>query len=322
MTTLIFRKKSRAFHSIENVFKTLLPFLNVRTLELTHSSEGMFNRLKNIRFLFNENNNLIHITGHDHYLLWWRFKKCILTIHDIEALNRKRGVKKWLFKKLWFDVPIRNAKLVTTISEFSRNELLRLNNYKTPIIVINNPITINVEFTPKEFNTQRPRILHLGTKNNKNLVRTIKALAGISCQLVIIGEKSKVLIDLLNSKNIQFTFKSQLTNKQVVEEYKACDFVMFVSTYEGFGLPIIEAQAIGRPVVTSKISSMPEVAGNAALLVDPFSVESIHRGVKKIISDKELRIRLISSGRENVNRFKPEIIAREYAKLYEKLNNE
>jgi glycosyltransferase involved in cell wall biosynthesis len=86
-------------------------------------------------------------------------------------------------------------------------------------------------------------------------------------------------------------------------------------------MPILEAQTVGRPVVTSNISSMPEVAGSAACLVDPYSVESIRAGVLRVIEDAEYRANLISAGFENTQRFKAETVARAYAELYAELTD-
>ncbi len=97
--------------------------------------------------------------------------------------------------------------------------------------------------------------------------------------------------------------------------------LVFASTYEGFGLPIVEAQATGRPVVTSDTLSMPEVAGDAACLVDPFNVESIRNGILKVIQDTGYREQLVQNGLKNVERFKPESVAMQYLALYRELVN-
>jgi glycosyltransferase involved in cell wall biosynthesis len=95
--------------------------------------------------------------------------------------------------------------------------------------------------------------------------------------------------------------------------------VLFPSTYEGFGLPIIEAQQTGRPVITSNISPMKEVAGNAACLTDPFSVQSIREGVLKVIQDDDYRNTLVRNGFNNAQRYNPEKIANEYFLIYQRL---
>ena len=94
---------------------------------------------------------------------------------------------------------------------------------------------------------------------------------------------------------------------------------MFASTYEGFGLPILEAQATGRPVVTSNLGSMPEAAGDGALMVDPFSVEAIRAAVTSIMARSDLRSSLIERGLANVRRFQPREIAQQYARIYERV---
>jgi glycosyltransferase involved in cell wall biosynthesis len=98
--------------------------------------------------------------------------------------------------------------------------------------------------------------------------------------------------------------------------YRKADLVSFVSTYEGFGLPIIEAQATGRPVLTSGLHSMPEVAGDGAWFVDPFDVESIRSGFRALLGERTLRERLVAAGLRNVKRFDPRTVARQYSDLY------
>ena len=105
----------------------------------------------------------------------------------------------------------------------------------------------------------------------------------------------------------------------MVEKYRNCDVVCFVSTYEGFGMPIVEAQSVGRVVLTSNISSMPEVAGNAACLVDPFSIGEIRRGLDQIINDSVYRDDLVKKGFENCARFDPKQIATQYYDLYKEI---
>lgn len=95
--------------------------------------------------------------------------------------------------------------------------------------------------------------------------------------------------------------------------------MLFPSTYEGFGLPIIEAQATGRPVLTSKLEPMSSVAGDAACLVDPYSVESIRAGVKKIIENESYRNELIEKGFKNVERFQLKNVTKQYIDLYQEL---
>jgi len=97
-----------------------------------------------------------------------------------------------------------------------------------------------------------------------------------------------------------FGFVPELT---LVALYKTADVFVFPSLYEGFGLPPLEAMANGTPVVTSNISSLPEVVGDAALTVDPYNIDDIAVAVRRILSEPELRARLIDSGRRRARRF-------------------
>ncbi|NJL74867.1 MAG: glycosyltransferase family 4 protein [Saprospiraceae bacterium] len=108
----------------------------------------------------------------------------------------------------------------------------------------------------------------------------------------------------------------------MVQQYLDCDILVYVSTYEGFGMPIIEANSVERPVLTSNVTSMPDVAGNAACLVDPFDVQAIRQGLLQIINDATYREQLLANGRINKLRFDPDYIANSYYELYKKIVEE
>ncbi|MEQ8909271.1 MAG: glycosyltransferase family 1 protein [Vicingaceae bacterium] len=318
--SLILRRSERRFFSIEKVFSVLQPYLGGTFISLPYRSSSVLNRLRNIFFLLNFKKQIIHISGHDHYLLWYPFKNTILTIHDIEALRRKKGFKKWLFKKLWFDIPIKNAKMVTTISEFTKKELMTLNAYKTPIYVVPNPLTIELNYEPKVEWSDTLKILHIGTKRNKNLTRTIGAIKGLDCELTIIGQLDEEQKRCLVESGIQYRNRFELSDQEVIEEYHKCELLCFISTYEGFGLPIVEAQALGRVVLTSNLASMPEVAGSGAYFVNPFQLDEIRNAILELKSNQELRKSLLGKGIANVKRFKAERVAQLYQQLYDKVD--
>jgi glycosyltransferase involved in cell wall biosynthesis len=109
--------------------------------------------------------------------------------------------------------------------------------------------------------------------------------------------------------------------ERLVRIYNSVDCLVFPSLIEGFGLPIIEAQACHCPVITSNLSSMPEVAGNGAIFVNPFSIDEIKEAIIKIIKDRNLKKRLIKNGVKNINRFKWKDTAQQYYEIYKKICN-
>jgi glycosyltransferase involved in cell wall biosynthesis len=124
---------------------------------------------------------------------------------------------------------------------------------------------------------------------------------------------------LLRASGIHYTYRWHLSDQDILLAYQESDLVAFVSTYEGFGMPILEGQAVGRPVITSDLLSMPEVAGGAACLVDPFDTRSIRAGLDRVITDHDYREELISRGYRNVLRFDPDAIAMAYLDIYRRL---
>lgn len=321
---LYFRKKLPQFNSMEEVFCRILPIikksLNVQSIEMPCSGASTISIFKNLKLAFNGNKRLVHITGHDNYLALVTGRKTILTIHDIGSSFNGNLLRDWLLRLFWYKIPALLVSRITVISKSSASEVIKMLPFaRNKICIIHNPLSTKLVFSHKPFQQKKPTILHLGTKPNKNLERTIEALSEISCHFVIIGKLTSTQQELLNRYKIEYTNEFNLPFERIIEHYQQCDLVSFVSTYEGFGMPIIEAQAVGRPVITSLISSMPEVAGDSAHLVDPFDVGSIRQGILKIIEDVNYREELIEKGLINIQRFQPEIIAQQYIDIYKEI---
>ena len=159
--------------------------------------------------------------------------------------------------------------------------------------------------------------MQIGTAPNKNLERLIPALKNIPCTLVIVGKVSDRIKQLLSENNIQAEcIERRLTDQEMLEQYQRCDILSLVSTLEGFGMPIVEANAVGRVVISSNTTSMPEIASDAAVLVNPLDVASIRAGFIKILEDPNLRENLIANGYINHKRFQPKHLAQQYADIY------
>jgi glycosyltransferase involved in cell wall biosynthesis len=308
--------------SIERVFADIrrsLPDGVDATVAVSHfASRGFFRRIYNIIEAAFRQGDANHITGDVHFLAFFlRKKKTLLTILDLVSVHRLKGWRRAMFLFFWYWLPIKRAAVVSVISESTKNELfqyIKIDPHKVRIVHL--PVSADFQPVSSQFNSTKPVILQLGTRSNKNVERVAQAIQGISCHLRVIGNLNDDQLTVLRHCGTDYSSVSNISNEQVVDEYSLCDMLIFASTYEGFGLPILEAQATGRPVVTSNIMSMPEVAGDAACLVDPFDISSIREGIQQIINNPAYREELVQRGFENVERFRPEKIAQKYANIY------
>ncbi len=316
------RKRGVDHFSIERLFaeirQKLPPDLQVQSAPCPHPSRGVVGRWRNVLDAGRRDADVHHIVGDVHYLAFGLpRRRTVLTIHDCGALERLRGIKRAVLKYFWFTGPMRRAEVVTAISSATKDELRRwVGSLADKVEVV--PDCVFDEFTPdqREFNTAAPVCLQVGTKWNKNVERVAEALRGTPCRLEIVGALSASHRACLERSGIPFVELGRLTDKGLLEAYRRCDFVMFASLYEGFGLPILEAQATGRPVITSNFGAMAEAAGEGALLVDPRSVESIRSAVTALLGDSALRADLIMRGSKNVEMFRSGAVARRYAEIY------
>ena len=304
----------------------------IEKVEMPFTSKGIFSILFNLIFLTRFKKGLFHITGDVHYAILALPKdRTILTIHDLVFLHTYKGLRRSLLKWIFLDLPVRRAKYITTISEKSKQEILDYTNCNPEkILVIPNPVDpIFSTSTPLpsaglptmvgKFNPAT--ILFLGTKPNKNLELTIAALFGLDVHLRIIGELSRKQKEMLLKFNINYSSDFSISPEQLASEYSNADIILFPSTYEGFGLPVIEGFQAGKPVITSNISPMKEVAGDGALLAEPTSIASIREAVIKLLNDQTLKIQLVAAGKEKVKQYQPGFIAEAYQQLWSKFKN-
>lgn len=175
---------------------------------------------------------------------------------------------------------------------------------------------------------QQPYLFTIGTiqprKNYSRVIRALKILRdrGSDLHLVIAGGKGWLEDEMY--KTIAETGLQDVVHligfaddEHIASLYSAAECVVFPSLYEGFGFPVLESMACGTPVVTSNVSSLPEVAGNAALMVNPYDVEAIADAIERILDDTELRETLIKGGFEQSKKFTWENSAQQLQKIYE-----
>jgi glycosyltransferase involved in cell wall biosynthesis len=226
------------------------------------------------------------------------------------------------------------AKKVICVSENTKRDVMRLYNtpeekiqviyegYEEKYQIPNTKYQIN-----PHFQTQKPYLLFIGRlEERKNIVRMIEAFEilkekyNIPHQLVLVG-KPGYGYARIEQKVASSKVKNEIREMgYVTEEEKwgllqGADVFLFPSRYEGFGIPVLEAQSMGVPVVTANTSSLPEIAGAGAVFIDPLSGESIAEGMYQVLSDKGLRDGIIAKGLENVKRFSWQKCAEEVALL-------
>lgn len=301
----------KVFKPIE---KEMAKYAEVDSIELPIANYSLKGLWANVSFMRRHLRNHLYdailITGTENYLLPFIKKaKKIVVVHDVKSFfNHVSGIKRKM-KELLFIKVLKNADKIVAISDQTQQEL---ENYNFHSDVIYDPVSPSFTYVPKEINKEEPVILHIGTKVNKNLKNTILALKGLNCHLRIVGEISCEEINSLRDNNVEYSSCANISDEELLEEYRQCDIVNFPSFYEGFGMPIIEGQATGRVVVTSNISPMKDVADGSAILVNPKDIHSMRDGYLEAIKNSASYVR---KGLINVERFSVENITNQYYEL-------
>lgn len=234
------------------------------------------------------------------------------------------------YQRAYFRYAARKADRILTISESSRDDILRVLKVpeeKVVIIPLASDLrervgTVHLTDEAKQrWNIKRPFILYVGAihprKNVGRLIQAyveLKARRSIPHQLVIAGALRWMANDLdvtdpAIKEDIIFTGK--ISDEELAALYGACSATVYPSLYEGFGLPVLEAMSFGAPVVTSNVSSLPEVAGKAAIMVDPYSVSAIAEGIAAVIEHPDTAARLRQAGITRAAEFSWDRTARE-----------
>ena len=266
----------------------------------------------------------------------------VSTIHDLVPLRLPHTTTndKGIFVQQVRDA-IKSSQLIICVSENTKNDILQYFNVNPDkLFVTYQPIILNKRLPEKEAVDQKLNYYNLKNKNyilfvgaiepKKNIKRLIEAFLSLDTDmpLVIVGKKAwlwKNELEILSSKwnNEHILRKIRLLEYVPVSDlpvlYKGAQCLAFPSLYEGFGLPPLEAMSLGCPVVTSSVSSLPEICGDAALYVNPYDSRDITDKLEQILSDDELKARLIQTGYERVKQFSMENYMKRLAAAYSKV---
>lgn len=323
MIRLLHRKKRRGVNSIETVFNAIESKLRRhQNLTLPYEGASPVILLKNIYYALKHSKGINHVTGDAHYAVLGTGRRTLLTIHDVGSAVTGNCLKTLYVKLFWFWIPTLIAKKISVISDATKNDVIRLCPWiKNKIYVIPNPYNIEFEGEANTLTSDcPPRILHIGTKPNKNLERVITALQGLNCKLIIIGILSPIQKKLLKETKLDYENYFDIPTSKLIEEYRKCNIVSFPSYFEGFGMPIIEAQAASRPIIAGDIPVLHDIAGEkGAIFVNPYDVCAIRDGFLALMNHPELCSELIKNGKKNIQRFHPDKIAELYNSLYKLL---
>ncbi len=320
------RKPMPNFHfSVENIFADVrdnLPKNVDAELHVVKSySKGIWRRLLIIVEVLFSQGNINHFTGDILFAgIFTKKSRNIQTVLDLFFLHNSSGLKRIVLKLFWLDLPLWRSRYITCISQATKADILHWTKIEpTRIFVI--PIALGSVFRyeDREYNFDCPTLLQIGSAPNKNVERIIEAVMGLNIKLIILGKHEVKYEEKLKHNNVNYQYMSNLNSNEMKNLYKKVDMLVFPSLFEGFGMPIIEAQAMGTPVITSNISSMPEIAGAGAILVNPYSIEEIRAGIELIIKNEARRNELIKNGYANCLRFNSKAIASQYYELYKKI---
>jgi glycosyltransferase involved in cell wall biosynthesis len=236
------------------------------------------------------------------------------TCPDDQVVPTKETTLNKVWKKYFVRVPVRYV----AVSESTKKEAMR---YWGPGVAEITVIHLSSFITPKS-----PRN-HFGSKKvltvsdispRKNQLRLIEAFELVQrdnpssgAELMIVGHVRKdvpgfesTLRDMRKrNKGIKITLAGYLTDSELMSLYEEADIFVYPSLYEGFGLPVLEAMACGCPVITSNVSSLPEVVGEAALLVDPYDVEALAQAMLTVLEDDELKKEMSKKGIAQAQKF-------------------
>ncbi len=264
-----------------------------------------------------------------HYIPSWINCPRINIIFDLSFLRFPKMFKKDDLHKLtkWTKYSAKESEKIITISEASKKDIIKFYGISAKKITVAYPGYDSelyqpvideylIEKTKKKYGIEGYYILFIGTiQPRKNLLRLIRVMDKIDeCKLVIAGKiKGKGRAGWLNDEILEEPAKLGISDKIIFTEFvpnedlpvllSGSKAFILPSLWEGFGIPVAEAMACGTPVITSNVSSLPEVTGDGGLLVDPESDDQIEQAIRLLVTDKKLHDKLSKRALEQSKKF-------------------
>ena len=237
----------------------------------------------------------------------------IFTIHDLNHIHFSPG--RSALKARYYEHVMKpacfRARAVLTVSEYSRAQICDWSGIdQARVINVGNGLDPIFGNAGAKYPHPKPYVLCMGNrKPHKNEHRAVSAFAlladAIPHDLLFSGQPAPELTTHIRNLGLadRVSFLGALSDAQLADVYRGASALLFVSLYEGFGLPVIEAMACGTPVITSNVCSLPEVAGDAALCVDPLSIQEIAAALDQVLSRSSTTDERVRRGLVNVRRY-------------------
>lgn len=256
-----------------------------------------------------------------HYLPRWVSVPRVIAVMDVSYLSYPELFKTSDLHKLvnWTAFSVAHAARVITISEFSKRAIIEAYHVPEDRVVVAYPALTEWQAkhtmgtSKKTLSTPKRYILTVGTlqprKNFARLIEAFSQLSDHSLDLVIVGKKGWLYEGILEAPKIygvedRVKFMDFVADDELPALYKNAACFVLPSLYEGFGLPVLEAMSYGIPVVVSNISSLPEIAGEAGIYINPEDTNSITKGIAEALSESgPAKAKRIAAGRKRVALF-------------------
>lgn len=269
----------------------------------------------------------------------WENTKTVVTIHDLIFLKYPQYYHYFdaLIYKFKYNYACHKADKIIAISQQTKNDIIdHFGIPESKIEVIYQSIqdiyrkeTSESEriVITKKYNINEPFILSVGTleprKNQLNMVKAFHQLNDRNLELILVGRgkkyKEEIVSYIENNKIENIKILSEVNTEDLPSLYQSCLTFMYISSYEGFGIPIVEALASRKSIIAAKGSCLEEAAGDGAIYIEPNDISQITQAIKSISYNQDLRYNLVLKGQEHLKNFDSDLLISKVMKVYKSL---